>query len=145
MIVTAAELADLAGRVVMVDGGFDPLHAGHVAYFQAAAALGLPVLCNISPDEWILRKHPVLLERSQRANVIDEFRSIAYTHLANESTRDVLAAARPKLYAKGADWRDRLPAEELALCAEAGIEIVYLDTAIDSSSRIVERFKQELA
>ena len=27
-------------RTVIVSGGFDPLHSGHIAYLQAAAALG---------------------------------------------------------------------------------------------------------
>ena len=34
----------------MVDGGFDPLHEGHIAYFAAAAELGVPVLCNLASE-----------------------------------------------------------------------------------------------
>ena len=36
MIVATRELSGHRGRVTMVDGGFDPLHPGHVAYFEAA-------------------------------------------------------------------------------------------------------------
>ena len=39
MIVDSRGLAELARKVVMVDGSFDPLHDGHIAYFEAAAAL----------------------------------------------------------------------------------------------------------
>jgi FAD synthase len=38
MIVGRDDLADLRGTVTMVDGGFDPLHPGHIAYFERAAA-----------------------------------------------------------------------------------------------------------
>jgi hypothetical protein len=42
---------------------------------------------------------------------------------------------------KGSDWRARgLPAEQVAICREHGIEIVYLDTVLDSSSRILKEY-----
>jgi len=34
MIVPTEQLGAHRGRVAMVDGGFDPLHGGHVAYFR---------------------------------------------------------------------------------------------------------------
>lgn len=124
----------------MVDGGFDPLHPGHVEYFAAAAQLGVPVLCSVSSDEWVARKHPVLLPQEQRAFVIDALRDIAYTHVSDGSTVDVLRELRPRYYVKGSDWRDRLPAEEVAVCDEHGIEIVYVDTVRDSSTRIMNDY-----
>ena len=124
----------------MVDGGFDPLHAGHVEYFAEAAKLGVPVLCNLSSDEWVSRKHPVLLPQEQRAQVIDAMRDIAYTHVSSGTTADVLRELRPRYYVKGSDWRDRLPEEEVAVCEEYGTEIVYLDTVRDSSTAIINRY-----
>jgi hypothetical protein len=42
---------------------------------------------------------------------------------------------------KGSDWRERgLPPEQIAICREHGIEIVYLDTVLDSSSRILKEY-----
>jgi cytidyltransferase-like protein len=140
MIVPTSELHRLRGQVAMVDGGFDPLHAGHVEYFAAAARLGAPVLCNVASDEWVSRKHPVLLPQDERARVIDAMRDIAYTHVSSGTTVAVLRELRPRYYVKGSDWRDRLPAEEVAACAEYGIEIVYLDTVLDSSTRIMNRY-----
>lgn len=127
----------------MVDGGFDPLHPGHVAYFRAAAELGLPVLCNVSSDDWVGRKHAPLLPQADRAQVIDAIRYVDLVHLAAGTTAEVLAALEPRYYAKGADWRGRLPEEEQALCAARGIEIVYLDTVLDSSSAILARYERE--
>ena len=138
MIVATEELASLRGSVAMVDGGFDPIHAGHVAYFRAAAELGLPVLCNVSGDEYVSRKHPPLLPEHERAQVIDAIRFVDYVHISHTTTAAVLRALAPRYYVKGADWRDRLPPEEVAVCADAGIEIAYLDTVTNSSSRLVE-------
>jgi bifunctional ADP-heptose synthase (sugar kinase/adenylyltransferase) len=111
-----------------------------VEYFAAAARLGAPVLCNVASDEWVSRKHPVLLPQDERSRVIDAMRDIAYTHLSSGRTAEVLRELRPRYYAKGSDWRDRLPEEEVAVCEEYGTEIVYLDTVLDSSTRIMNRY-----
>lgn len=145
MIVASADLDRLAGQVAMVDGGFDPLHPGHVEYFRAAAELELPVLCNVSSDEWVARKHVPLLTQEERAALIDAIRFVDYTHLSSGSTASVLRALRPRLYAKGADWEDRLPAEERRLCEELEIEIVFLDTVSRSSTDILLRYEQARA
>lgn len=139
MIVKTADLAPLKGTVAMVSGGFDPLHDGHVAYFESAAQLGAPVLCNITGDAYVSRKHPPLLAQDRRARLIDALRAVAYTHVSDLTTHEVLAALRPRFFVKGRDWEGRLPADEVEACAQAGAEIVYLDTVIDSSTRLLQR------
>lgn len=145
MIVTPAGLRDLRGRTAMVDGGFDPLHPGHLAYFRAAAGLGAPVLCNVTADPWVARKHPVLLGQADRAALIDALQPIDYVHLAQGTTEAVLQELAPRYYVKGADWRDRLPPAELRACAEMDTEVVFLDTVIDSSTEIVRDYRRRLA
>jgi len=142
VIVATDDLGSYRGAVTMVDGGFDPLHPGHIAYFEAAAALELPVLCNLCPDEWIARKHAPLLPQAERAAVIDAIRFVAYTHPSSLPTAEVLSRLAPRRYAKGADWRGRLPDEELTVCADLGIDVVYLDTVVDSSTGILERYRR---
>ena len=43
-------------RVVIVTGGFDPIHSGHIAYLQAAAALGDVLCVGVNSDAWLTRK-----------------------------------------------------------------------------------------
>jgi cytidyltransferase-like protein len=140
MIVSTPELSAYRGRVTLVDGGFDPFHHGHVAYFEAAASLGLPVLCNVSPDDYVARKHVPVLKQPERAAIIDAVRWISYTHLSQTATAEVLGLLGPRFYAKGEDWRGKLPPAEIETCAEHGIEVVYLDTVLDSSTTILERY-----
>jgi hypothetical protein len=66
-------------------------------------------------------------------------------HVASTSTSEVLHELRPRYFAKGVDWRRRLPDDELAACAEHGIEIVYLDTVTTSSTAILERYEARRA
>ena len=144
MILSFDQLVDYRGRVAMVDGAFDPLHRGHIKYFRAAAeAVGVPLLCNVASDRYVWSKHPPLLPEDQRAAIVDAIRYISYTHINRFDTETILRQLRPKYYVKGRDWEGRLPAEQVAICAEHGIGVVYLDTVLDSSSRILERFRNE--
>jgi len=43
-------------KIVLVTGGFDPIHSGHIAYFKAARALGDMLLVGLNSDEWLERK-----------------------------------------------------------------------------------------
>jgi cytidyltransferase-like protein len=140
MIVGWDDLPEFRGRVNMVDGGFDPLHAGHIAYFRAAAELGLPLLCCVAPDAWVARKHRPLLPQAERAEIVDAIRHVEYTHPSQATTAAALQQLRPRLYVKGSDWRGRLPAEEQDVCARHGVEVVYVDTVVNSSTAVLERF-----
>jgi bifunctional ADP-heptose synthase (sugar kinase/adenylyltransferase) len=145
VIVATDELSRLPAAVTMVDGGFDPLHPGHLDYFEAAAGLGLPVLCNISSDAWVARKHRPLLSQAERGRIIDSLRPVTYTHLSGTSTADVLRLVRPRIFAKGSDWRGRLPVDEEEACASHGIEVVFLDTVTGSSTALLERYDRARA
>src|SRR5262245_7699148 len=140
MIVPFEELKALRGVVAMVDGAFDPLHRGHIEYFRAAAELGVPLLCNVASDAYVRTKHPPLLPEEQRAAVVDPIRYIAYKHINRADTETILRELRPRYYVKGKDWSGRLPPEQVIICREHGIEIVYLDTVLDSSSRLLQQF-----
>ena len=143
MIVSFDDLKHYRGQVAMVDGAFDPLHRGHIEYFRAAVDLGAPLLCNVASDRYVRTKHPSLLPEDQRAAIVDAIRYVTYTHISRFDTETVLRQLRPRYYVKGRDWDGRLPAEQVAICQEHRIGIVYLDTQVDSSSRILERYALE--
>ena len=139
MIVTTEQLHEYVGQVAMVDGSFDPLHDGHIEYFRAASAVGGPLLCNVASDEWTASKHPVLLSQQQRGVVLDAIKYLSFVHLSTTTTLVVLALLRPKVYIKGADWlaRGGIPSSEKDLCNKHGIEVMYLETVMNSSSRLL--------
>ena len=144
MILTYEQLPALAGKVAMVDGAFDPLHRGHIEYFRMASELGVPVLCNVASDRYVSSKHRPFLGEDQRAAIIDAIRYISYTYIYQVDTETVLKHLRPRYYVKGSDWRNRLPSEQITICASHGIDIVYLDTVLDSSTRILKDYCAQL-
>ena len=43
-------------RIVVVSGGFDPIHSGHIAYFKAARSHGDKLVIALNSDEWLIKK-----------------------------------------------------------------------------------------
>ena len=43
-------------RIVLITGGFDPLHSGHIAYIKAARELGDSLIVGVNSDDWLRRK-----------------------------------------------------------------------------------------
>jgi len=145
MILSSKDLDSFELDVVMVDGSFDPIHEGHIEYFRQASQLGFPVLCNVAPDAWTRKKHRVLLPVSQRAVVLDAIRYVSFVIIAEVSTAETLRRIRPKIYAKGSDWKSRggVPQEEKDICDLHNIEIMYLDTMLNSSSGLLNKYVDE--
>lgn len=43
-------------KIVLVTGGFDPLHSGHIEYFKEAKKLGDKLIVGLNSDRWLERK-----------------------------------------------------------------------------------------
>ena len=61
-------------KYILVTGGFDPLHSGHIEYFKAAKNLGHKLIVGLNSDEWLTRKKGrSFLPFEERAAIIKEF------------------------------------------------------------------------
>lgn len=64
-------------KVVLVTGGFDPLHSGHIKYFQAAKKLGDRLIVGVNSDAWLARKKGrAFLPLEERAEIIRNLRCV---------------------------------------------------------------------
>jgi|TARA_B100001093_G_scaffold332260_1_gene317263 cytidyltransferase-like protein len=43
-------------KIIVVSGGFDPIHSGHIAYFKAARKLGDKLIVALNSDAWLINK-----------------------------------------------------------------------------------------
>ena len=58
--------------IVLVTGGFDPLHSGHIAYFEAAKELGDKLWVGLNSDDWLTRKKGrPFMPWKERASIIN--------------------------------------------------------------------------
>jgi cytidyltransferase-like protein len=58
-------------KVVLVTGGFDPIHSGHIAHFKEAKKLGDELIVGINSDAWLTRKKGnFFMPMSERLEII---------------------------------------------------------------------------
>ena len=43
-------------KIIVVSGGFDPIHSGHIAIFKEARELGDKLVVALNSDEWLINK-----------------------------------------------------------------------------------------
>ena len=43
-------------KIIIVSGGFDPIHSGHISYFKAARKLGDILIVALNSDDWLINK-----------------------------------------------------------------------------------------
>ena len=66
-------------NIVVVSGGFDPIHSGHIAYFKAAKALGDQLVVGINSDEWLIRKKgKAFMPIHERQAVVQSIKYVDY-------------------------------------------------------------------
>ena len=57
--------------IVIVTGGFDPIHSGHIAYFNEAKKLGDKLIVGINSDDWLInKKGRPFMPMSERSEII---------------------------------------------------------------------------
>jgi cytidyltransferase-like protein len=60
-------------KAVLITGGFDPLHSGHIAYMKEAKKLGDVLIVGVNSDDWLTRKkNQPFMSWNERATIIQE-------------------------------------------------------------------------
>lgn len=49
-------LEEIKIKRIVVSGGFDPIHSGHIEYFKSARKLGDYLIVALNSDEWLIHK-----------------------------------------------------------------------------------------
>jgi cytidyltransferase-like protein len=58
-------------QIVLITGGFDPMHSGHISYLKAAKELGDILVVGVNSDSWLERKKGrAFMPYKERAEVV---------------------------------------------------------------------------
>jgi cytidyltransferase-like protein len=67
-------------KIVLITGGFDPLHSGHISYFEEAKKLGDRLIVGLNSDNWLTRKKGRPFMRwEDRLAVVRNIRGVSWT------------------------------------------------------------------
>ena len=63
--------------IMILSGGFDPVHKGHVRMFKAAKNMAYKVIVGANSDEWLVRKKgKAFMNWSERAEILKAFKYV---------------------------------------------------------------------
>jgi len=66
-------------KFVVVTGGFDPIHSGHIEYIREAAKLGDVLIVGVNSDEWLTRKKgKPFMNWNERSSIVNELRHVDF-------------------------------------------------------------------
>ena len=140
----------MINRVVLVTGGFDPLHSGHIEYFKAAKALGNILVVGVNSDAWLERKKGrAFMPSNERVTIIQNLKVVDHCILFDDSDGSAREAIRnvkmlypnsQVIFANGGDrTKDNIPE-----MTEIDVEFAFGvggENKLNSSSWILEEWK----
>lgn len=82
-------------KIVLVTGGFDPLHSGHIAYFNAAKALGDVLIVGVNTDVWLTRKKgKPFMPSPERITIIQNLKMVDHCILFSDDDNSSIEAIK---------------------------------------------------
>ena len=131
--------------IIVVSGGFDPLHSGHINMFKQANEFG-SVWAIVNTDEWLQRKKGYnVLSYSERSLIVESNKYIDKIIKGMDDNDNVVRNLqylyKDKVHFAFANGGDRVPSStpEMTYCFEHNIPMLFNigGTKTKSSSKIV--------
>ena len=119
-------------KTILVSGGFDPVHVGHIRLFKKAAELGDKLIVLINNDNWLQAKKGFnFMNELDRMEIISALECVDEVILTKHkrnctdlSVCDALGELKPDVFANGGD-RLETNIPEYELCKSLGIQLVF--------------------
>ena len=115
-------------KIVVVSGGFDPVHVGHIRYFRAAKQLGDELVVILNSDKFLMKKKGfVFLPFDERKEILEALACVDRVIPCLDKDQTVcktLEKLRPDIFANGGDrFLENIP--EVDVCRRLGIEMIF--------------------
>jgi cytidyltransferase-like protein len=139
-------------KIVLITGGFDPLHSGHIAYFKAAKTLGDILIVGLNSDDWLVRKKgAAFMPWNERLCIINNLSMVDEVFTFDDddgSAKHFIQQARAHypdaelIFANGGDrTKDNIPEMDVVDCNLSFAFGVGGENKMNSSSWILQEWK----
>jgi rfaE bifunctional protein nucleotidyltransferase chain/domain len=131
--------------IVLTNGCFDILHAGHIRYLKGARELGDLLVVAINADAQVRKLkgigRPVLAEHD-RAELVASIEGVDFVTIFEEPTvEQLLLSIKPDVHAKGTDYTEETVPERDVVRSFGGRVAIVGDPKNHSTSEMIKRFK----
>lgn len=138
-------------KCILVTGGFDPLHSGHIQYFKSAKKICKYLIVGINSDKWLVRKKGVYFYTiKERINILKELNFVDKVIIFNDddnsasnAIRQCLKISEKVIFANGGD-REKINIPEFTTFKnDSRVEFLFNvggSKKINSSSNILKDY-----
>ncbi len=137
-------------KTVVVSGGFDPVHIGHLKLFEEAKKLGDHLIVIVNSDKFLKeKKNFVFMPLTERKQIILGFScvdevidSIDEDHTVRKTLQKLSSGRKIDIFANGGDRKNLDDVPEYEICKKNKIQMVF-DVGggkIQSSSYLTKKF-----
>lgn len=128
--------------LVLTNGCFDLLHAGHVRYLTKARTLGRALVVGLNSDRSVQAlkgKQRPIVPAAERAEVLMGLKAVDGVVLFDELTADhLINRLRPDIYVKGGDYTpDNLPEAQTVKSIGGKIVLIPIEV-LTSTTKILQ-------
>ena len=97
-------------KIVVVSGGFDPIHSGHIAYLKSAKNIGDKLIVALNSDEWLIKKKKkVFMSIEERKNILINIEFVDEIMTFNDDEYGSCIDALEKI-------KDKYPNDSIVFC-----------------------------
>ena len=140
-------------NIVLVSGGFDPVHSGHIILIQEAAKFG-DVVILLNSDDWLrTKKGKEFLPYKEREIIMGSIKKVIEVISFNDTDKTCIEGIKKAIirfpnhnikFANGGD-RNNDTTPETLFCEKNGVETLWGiggDFKMNSSSWILKRWNE---
>jgi len=125
--ISRARTTTMKNKTIVISGGLDPVHVGHVKMIQAASELG-DVIVVLNSDDWLRRKKGyVFMPYNERNCLLNQLKGVTAVSAVDDDDGTVCEALKrlkPDMFGNGGD-RTAINTPEASTCQELGIKMIW--------------------
>ena len=134
-------------RIVLANGCFDVLHAGHIRYLKGARSLGDVLVVAINADSQVAKLkgegRPIVADR-ERAELVASLEAVDWVTIFDEPTvTELLLLLKPDVHAKGTDYTEETVPERDVVRSYGGSVAIVGDPKNHSTTELMEKVSGE--
>lgn len=137
---------------VLLSGGFDPIHAGHIRMILDASKHG-DVWIVANSDDWLMRKKGfVFMDWYERAEILGAIKGVArvfHVDDADNTVCEAISRLKPDYFANGGD-RGKSNTPEQDVCESLGIKMLWgvggddkTSSSSDLAAKLIENYPKK--
>jgi D-beta-D-heptose 7-phosphate kinase/D-beta-D-heptose 1-phosphate adenosyltransferase len=146
LLVAVEEARAHGERIVMTNGCFDILHAGHVGYLSEARRLGDRLIIAVNDDDSVRRlkgEGRPINSVDRRMTVLAALESVDWVVPFSEDTPErIICSVKPDILVKGGDYQpEQIAGHQCVTAAGGEVKVLGFEDGV-STSRIIDALRQ---